>query len=443
MPDEDKTINTNQPITDNPTGPTTPAATTPVGNSGQQTTTPPPMVDGAYSPPPPIVEEAKSEIPSTTPVPETEKATQDIPNIPPVITTSGGGGKKPVGKKMIATILGVLVLVGGIGAGVILVQNQQDIREKAAGGCNGVAVGDYACSGATSCVVCTQTANYDYPTFVSTSLSNCSGLFCGSAPTSAPTSNPTSNPSCIADGRCLGPGESCCSSPSYGSFDNTCYLTEARCGSISTTESACEEAGYTCIHDSADCPAGSGASQSCTTTSSGAPVNRTDDNGYCCKSTSPIWTPNPNCIADGQCLAPGEDCCSSPSYGSFDLTCHVTESRCGSGTPTPTSEPTTKPTLPPGIECSCLTIKTFDDEWNIITNPSSLSVDDTVRFTVSGTTNSGSIDKARFNINGTLMPEVTAKRPSTNEFFYEYIIPEGVSAFTINADLHHTTIGWF
>jgi hypothetical protein len=425
MPDDDKTTNTNQPITEevptvgqiDPTTTPTPPPTTTPDTSGQAINTPPPppMQDGAVSPPPPIVEEKKPE--ETAAVTQETGATenaQTIPNIPPVISTSDTGGKKPVNKKMIATILGVLVLVGGVGAGVILVQNQQDIREKASGTCaGGVEIGETACSGATSCVKCTQTSKYDYPTFVSTSQSNCEGKFCGPVPTSVPTAKPSTTPTknaCEkAGGACY--GEQSCYYLNRATVNGGlgCSANKICCSTSTSVQSACESAGHTCIHDSADCPIGSGAPQSCTTTSSGDPVNRTDNKGYCCKSTGPTPTVVPT-------TAP---------------------------TPKPTSKPTSKPTLPPGVDCSCLTIKAFDDEWNIITNLSSLVAGDIVRFTVAGKTNSGKIEKARFTINGTLRPEVTAKRSSTSEFYDEYTIPEGVSTYTINAELYHSKIGWF
>jgi len=48
--------------------------------------------------------------------------------------------------------------------------------------------------------------------------------------------------------------------------------------------SACEEVGNICVVDSAEAGPGQGAPQSCTTTSDGKPVNRTDDKGYCVKA---------------------------------------------------------------------------------------------------------------------------------------------------------------
>jgi hypothetical protein len=110
--------------------------------------------------------------------------------------------------------------------------------------------------------------------------------------------------------------------------------------------------------------------------------------------------------------------------------------------------PTATPTPPPGEEISalCLNIKAFDTNWDEITDLSSLRAGDIIRFTVSGTTNSGNIDKARFRINSpTWRTDVVTKKPGTSEFYDEYTIPEGVTSFTINAQLHHTSsdINWF
>jgi len=69
-------------------------------------------------------------------------------------------------------------------------------------------------------------------------------------------------------------------------------------------------------------------------------------------------------------------------------------------------------------------------------------VGDTVRFTVAGQASSGSFDKARFKINGVQRPEVTGKRPATEEYYDEYTIPAGITTFTINAQIHHATLGW-
>lgn len=151
---------------------------------------------------------------------------------------------------------------------------------------------------------------------------------------------------------------------------------------------------------------------------------------------------------DGYCLEGTRDvCCSLDDYN--DPTCTTPiKKRCGTGPTTPTTapvtpEPTVTPTLPPGVTASCLNIQAFDAEWNSITNLSSLSAGDVVRFTVAGNASSGSFSKARFKINGTLRSEISVKRPGTDEYYDEYTIPEGITTFTINAEIYHTTLGWF
>ena len=99
--------------------------------------------------------------------------------------------------------------------------------------------------------------------------------------------------------------------------------------------------------------------------------------------------------------------------------------------------------LATGAPAQCLNIQAFDTSWVKITDLSTLKVGDKVRFTVAGQTSSGSFDRARFIINGTTRPEVTAKRPNTQEFYDEYTIPTGITTFSVNAQLHHTTLGWF
>ena len=65
------------------------------------------VIDSADAPPPPIIFR-----PGETPAPITP-------------------GKKGIGKKTIATILGLILLIGGVATGVILVQQRQELRKKA------------------------------------------------------------------------------------------------------------------------------------------------------------------------------------------------------------------------------------------------------------------------------------------------------------------------
>jgi hypothetical protein len=92
-----------------------------------------------------------------------------------------------------------------------------------------------------------------------------------------------------------------------------------------------------------------------------------------------------------------------------------------------------------------LNIKVFDTNWIELTPTqlSSFSAGQTLRFTVAGTASTGSFDQARFVINGVTRTAVTQKRPGTNEFYDEYVLPPGTTTFSINAQLHHSTLGWF
>ena len=72
-------------------------------------------------------------IPPTTNVPTDTTQTPPLSqpmDIPPIITDSKPAKKKKTG--MIATILGIFLLIGAVGAGVVLINQNQDIREKAA-----------------------------------------------------------------------------------------------------------------------------------------------------------------------------------------------------------------------------------------------------------------------------------------------------------------------
>ena len=437
MPDEDKTTNTNQPITGDTSFPVSSPTTTPLDISGQMNDAPPPppMEDGAFSPPPPIVEETKpEEVSAPSQTSETNGNTQEIPDIPPVITTSGTGGKKPVGKKMIATILGVLVLVGGLGAGVILVQNQQDIREKA-----------YIPEEVVVPPQCVKEGN-DCDSIKRC----CSGLVCTSSGICL-KSDPQDINICRKD--CVSDRSNCVGGSQVGSKGYGCGINEYCCDKIPPIrdQDVCRK---DCVSLPAQCISG--------TQVGNAGYGQCEDREYCCDQVDCYAiSPRMNSGDYGFCNWPvNNEKINGKSFCYSGATCPQSSPSCtgdavvgagviggaqyceGGGSPS-IPNPTTKPTLPPGITCSCLPIKAYDDEWVAITNLSSLVAGDVVRFTVEGKTNSGAIDIARFTINGTLRPEVTTRKPITNEFYDEYTIPEDTTSFTINAEIHHTTIGWF
>ncbi|QQS39008.1 hypothetical protein IPM62_00100 [Candidatus Woesebacteria bacterium] len=119
-----------------------------------------------------------------------------------------------------------------------------------------------------------------------------------------------------------------------------------------------------------------------------------------------------------------KDCENSGSYGSED--------------PSPTT-PESK------VSAQCNLVSVYDSSWNKLSNAelTKLKAGVKVRFAVSGSTNSGSIEKARFTVNGALKPETNVKKPGTEEFYYEYQIPEDTANFSVKAELFHSELGWF
>lgn len=93
----------------------------------------------------------------------------------------------------------------------------------------------------------------------------------------------------------------------------------------------------------------------------------------------------------------------------------------------------------PGINALCSSVVAYDTSWDVLSSSdlSNLKPGNKVRFTVSGSATSGTLDKARFTVNGVLRAEVTTKRPGTNEFYDEYTIPAGTTTFNVSAQIHH------
>ena len=127
--------------------------------------------------------------------------------------------------------------------------------------------------------------------------------------------------------------------------------------------------------------------------------------------------------------------CIWPEPGNLGITC--ADIWCENNTPPPGEEPL--------ITAECSSVKAYDTSWNLLASEElgDLSSGDIVRFTVSGETSSGDIDAARFTINGILGPEVTDLKPGSLEFYYEYTIPPGTDNFAVKGEVHHSELGWF
>lgn len=244
--------------------------------------------------------------------------------------------KKYGGSKVIATIFGVIILIGGITAGVILVQRQQQISERAASG--------KECQQASDCILLDEPGN--------------SGSF--SAPEEIVKVAITAR-----DVFTFQPGLS----------EDGCYRVK-----IEGRDLAWQRYG----------------------------------SGSECKDVSnvQVWI--------GQATA-------TPTEGQ---------------TETPTSPPISES---PKITAECGDVKAYDLNWNLLSQTVLNNSDPgtKVRFTVSGTTNSGSFDKAKFSVNSVSLGETTLKKPGTNEFYIEYTLATDVTDFTVSAQIHHSELGWF
>jgi len=94
---------------------------------------------------------------------------------------------------------------------------------------------------------------------------------------------------------------------------------------------------------------------------------------------------------------------------------------------------------------SCGTVMAYDKNWNklSIEELSQLSKGDIVRFAVTPTANTGVFKRARFSVNGETAVEVTDKRPGSEDFYFEYLIPDNVYNFNVRAEVLHSELGWF
>lgn len=111
---------------------------------------------------------------------------------------------------------------------------------------------------------------------------------------------------------------------------------------------------------------------------------------------------------------------------------------CSSENP-PGDEPTPAP-----ITAQCQNVQAYSETFTLLTQAqlAALRPTDEVNFCVAGVATGGSFDRARFTINGVLQPETTTVRPSSTDFCQLYTIPAGTTTFNVTAEIHHVTLGW-
>src|SRR5579859_4450073 len=91
-------------------------------------------MDNSVQPQAPVVPDESVVMPGSNSTPPISAIPTDTTTSP----TSSGGNVKPKRKlgPIVATIFGLLLLVGGVGAGLFLVNQQQHLGQKAAGACS-------------------------------------------------------------------------------------------------------------------------------------------------------------------------------------------------------------------------------------------------------------------------------------------------------------------
>lgn len=316
-----------------------------------------------------------------------------VSTFPPVISPSPK--KKFGGGRIIATILGLFLLIGGVGAGTYLVQQNQNVAEMAkskdyADKCKGVVCeSNEECRGDGNCVWVGNPTDENIPGYVCTSQ-NCPGpaFYCQSS-------------------------NNCLDAPGYFQGEAVIPINDSSVSCSSSEKKVnnkCVPAGN-CQNNTGNCyvktkiGVGDGDKQVC---------------------DGPHWTT----CAEGY-ICSNEDCVPSGGGGGVG------------GTPSEET-PDVATVIPTTPTAQCQNIKAYSPTWTLLTNTqlSALTVGSQVNFCATGSASEGNFDRAKFTINGTAQAETTTVRPGSTDFCQLYTIPAATTAFNVSAQIHHVTLGW-
>lgn len=346
--------------------------------------------------------------------------------------------KPPKGKKrgvFVATILGLILLVGGVSAGVILVQREQEVRERAY-----VTPSDrkmvcsiddfqfYVSEGQTS-----ESENSQCPPINQCGTDNQTGT--------NEISTYTTNHNILIEPITQNPGDPIpedIGEIKIKYYKNSNYCSDYACGH---TENFTGTGGAVC-HLS---PEKSAAQEVLLTTynspASLGQISRTSDSGQACGSfqTDIMITE----VVGATCqhsrgVLGEEDWVLSAGVCQTGISCAANK-----------------------LYCRDVSIYKVTGDKTLVSNWTKISVNDltklesgdkvylTVRAESFTNTDNGGFDKARFTVNNVLRPEVTAIKPDTDsgdnifELYDEYTIPANTDSFSISVEIHHTDSGWF
>lgn len=440
----------------------------------------PPMPQQTSQPSTANSEQPKTDVINTSPVDSGSGAPENdikIDTVMPAVVTSGPK-KKFAGGKVIATILGLFLLVGGIGAGVFLTGQNQNINEQAGARCSN----NQSQSSCTSSCSPIKADGKSYKCTWYSQSSSCgeSGQECGGGGGGTDPNIPDCTQGQVNSAglggswqyKCTNLGSSSCQKGSGG--NNTGY----KCTCIDMSPSGvCKFYANNCnTYDPSNCPLGENpppGSNYCSGTGCSVPVlqagcyvshfrsDKKDDPVVNGSDTTVNLTAKSAQLGGVSCGAEQIDV--NCDYGSGYPDCTVAGAHqtgacsvsrrydvdCGTTNPTvpPTVPPTTPPTAPPttpGITAYCQNIKAYSSTWTELTAAqlTALRAGNTVNFCVTGSASSGSFDKAKFTINGIVQAETTTKRPGAEDFCQSYTIPANTLSFVITAQINHVKLGW-
>jgi hypothetical protein len=401
----------------------------------------------------------KSDVPATPPLSQVTNPPADI-NIgsgaPPDISSVIPKAKKKFGGgKIIATILGLVILVGGVGAGILLTQQPQLFQQKAAG-CSGTG----RCTDMSCAVGCdmVQTGNGFCECRMPTPVSHCdaentkdciygctpdvNGGTCNAC--SVGQNEETGCTNTISGQSCPGKKTRSCQNGQWGSWSTTCFDIADSCPTSTTT---------TTTTDDAKC---SGIVNNSTTLGVGSLYPTCYVNHYWCQTSKPggctdqiIGNAVQSASFSKNCGTEQIDlyCPSCPNYIASQqnkingqlFVSKIYPNECSTSTNPPVPTPTPTPGAP-----SCISVKAYDDGWTALTPTqlSALAVGDIVNFCVNGTSTTGTFDKAQFMINTTLKSETTTLRPSSTDFCQNYTILSTDTTVEVKAKIHSSTGVW-
>ncbi len=358
--------------------------------------------------------------------------------------------KKFGSNKIIATFLGLVLLVGGITAGLLIIRNPQLFKQQAA------TTGYDSCGTGFTC----QNLSGGACLSAGGESSTCTSAVGATGSCCVPDATPVPS-QCNDDADCPGgvgggylcrnnqcitrstiincDGTQCRVDQCHCLFGDTCsqrtcdqdiqrLCTEqgrSYCSNYQGTGMTCCEVGYICN------PSGYG----CVTSGNGTPPPTSPPG----PTPTPPPSCNSTCTSNTQCTS--GMVCNIPT-GSTSGNCRnpscLTSASCVCSTATPTPSPT------PPITAACSDVKAYSATWTAYasTDLANLKSGNQVNFCVNGTAGSGTFDMARFTINGVLQPTTTGVRPGSTDLCQTYTIPAGVYAFDVTAEIHHVTLGW-